>query len=70
MVGAMIMARVSDDPALSNEVLEETRAWIEDSRLDRHFLPDSIEYGPRCEWRGMGSCQEISVARAAFRHSM
>ena len=28
MVGAMIMARVSDDPALSNEVLEETRAWI------------------------------------------
>ena len=29
MVGAMIMARVSDDPALSNEVLEETRAWIE-----------------------------------------
>jgi len=28
MVGAMILARVSDDPALSDEVLEQTRAWI------------------------------------------
>jgi len=28
MVGAMILARVSDDPALSAEVLRETRAWI------------------------------------------
>jgi TetR/AcrR family transcriptional regulator, transcriptional repressor for nem operon len=28
MVGAMILARVSDDPALSDEVLAETRAWI------------------------------------------
>lgn len=30
MVGATILARVSDDPAFSNEVLKETRAWIED----------------------------------------
>jgi TetR/AcrR family transcriptional repressor of nem operon len=28
MVGAMILARVSDDPALSDEVLDQTRAWI------------------------------------------
>lgn len=28
MVGAMILARLSDDPALSAEVLRETRAWI------------------------------------------
>lgn len=30
MVGAMILARASDDPDLSNEVLKETRAWIDD----------------------------------------
>jgi TetR/AcrR family transcriptional repressor of nem operon len=29
MVGAMILARVSDDRALSGEVLEQTRAWLE-----------------------------------------
>lgn len=29
MVGAMILARAVDDPALSNEVLDETRAWID-----------------------------------------
>ncbi|HTZ78768.1 MAG TPA: helix-turn-helix domain-containing protein [Stellaceae bacterium] len=28
MVGAMILARASSDPALSAEVLEETRAWL------------------------------------------
>ncbi len=28
MVGAMILARVSDDPALSSEVLDQTRAWL------------------------------------------
>lgn len=28
MVGAVILARLVDDPALSDEVLEETRAWI------------------------------------------
>ena len=30
MVGAMIIARASDDPAFYNEVLAETRAWIGD----------------------------------------
>jgi TetR/AcrR family transcriptional repressor of nem operon len=28
MVGAVILARLSDDPRLSDEVLAETRAWI------------------------------------------
>jgi TetR/AcrR family transcriptional regulator, transcriptional repressor for nem operon len=28
MVGAMILARLSDDPKLSDEVLAQTRAWI------------------------------------------
>jgi TetR/AcrR family transcriptional repressor of nem operon len=28
MVGAMILARMSDDPALSGEVLDQTRAWL------------------------------------------
>lgn len=28
MVGAVILARAIDDPALSDEVLEQTRAWI------------------------------------------
>lgn len=30
MVGAMILARATDDPAFSDEILEQTRAWIED----------------------------------------
>lgn len=28
MVGALILARMTDDPDLSNEVLSETRAWL------------------------------------------
>jgi TetR/AcrR family transcriptional repressor of nem operon len=28
MVGAMILARVSDDPALSTEILEQTQNWL------------------------------------------
>ncbi|MEI2300556.1 TetR/AcrR family transcriptional regulator [Ensifer sp. MJa1] len=28
MVGALILARMTDDPDLSGEVLEETRAWL------------------------------------------
>ncbi|RDJ27880.1 TetR/AcrR family transcriptional regulator [Bosea caraganae] len=28
MVGAVILARLSDDPKLSGEILEQTRAWI------------------------------------------
>jgi len=30
MVGALILARSIDDPALSDELLSETRAWIDD----------------------------------------
>jgi TetR/AcrR family transcriptional repressor of nem operon len=29
MVGAVILARATDDPALSDEILEQTRAWID-----------------------------------------
>jgi TetR/AcrR family transcriptional repressor of nem operon len=29
MVGAVILARAIDDPALSDEVLERTRSWID-----------------------------------------
>lgn len=28
MVGALILARLSDDPALSDEVLDQTRSWL------------------------------------------
>lgn len=30
MVGAVVLARAIDDPVLSKEVLDETRAWIKD----------------------------------------
>ncbi|NGO55095.1 TetR/AcrR family transcriptional regulator [Allomesorhizobium camelthorni] len=36
MVGAVILARAIDDPALSDEVLEQTRAWI-DAGLGKQF---------------------------------
>ena len=32
MVGALILARSIDDPALSNELLTETRAWIDEAK--------------------------------------
>jgi TetR/AcrR family transcriptional repressor of nem operon len=34
MVGAMILARASDDPKLSDEVLDQTRAWLEAQAKD------------------------------------
>jgi len=43
MVGAMIMARVSDDPALSGEILEQTHAWLEDQ--GKHDAPRDAEAG-------------------------
>jgi TetR/AcrR family transcriptional repressor of nem operon len=36
MVGAVILARAINDPTLSDEVLEKTRAWI-DSGINSHF---------------------------------
>jgi hypothetical protein len=30
MVGALVLARSSDDLKLSDEILSETRAWLED----------------------------------------
>ena len=35
MVGAVILARLSDDPGLSDKLLEETRAWLEDKGVAR-----------------------------------
>jgi len=35
MVGAVILARAVDDPELSNEILEQTHAWL-DSKRDEH----------------------------------
>jgi TetR/AcrR family transcriptional regulator, transcriptional repressor for nem operon len=35
MVGAMVLARASDDPSLSDEVLDQTRAWLE-AQLNDH----------------------------------
>jgi TetR/AcrR family transcriptional repressor of nem operon len=35
MVGAVILARLSDDPRLSDEVLGQTRAWIDDKGVTR-----------------------------------
>ena len=32
MVGALVLARMSADPVLADEVLTETRAWIDDRR--------------------------------------
>jgi TetR/AcrR family transcriptional regulator, transcriptional repressor for nem operon len=29
MVGAVILARAIDDPALSDEILQQTHAWID-----------------------------------------
>jgi TetR/AcrR family transcriptional regulator, transcriptional repressor for nem operon len=33
MVGAVILARLADDPQLSDEVLEQTHSWISDKRV-------------------------------------
>jgi hypothetical protein len=35
MVGALMLARVSDDPALSGEVLDQTKAWLA-TQTDHH----------------------------------
>jgi TetR/AcrR family transcriptional repressor of nem operon len=36
MVGAMILARVSDDPVLSEEILTETQAWLQNAQGKSH----------------------------------
>jgi len=35
MVGAVVLARAIDDPALSDEILDETRAWVEGALGER-----------------------------------
>ncbi|MCX5581719.1 TetR/AcrR family transcriptional regulator [Kaistia terrae] len=39
MVGALILARSIDDPALSDELLSETRAWIDEKQYSRPASP-------------------------------
>ncbi|MHA6645184.1 TetR/AcrR family transcriptional regulator, partial [Mesorhizobium sp. A623] len=39
MVGALILARSMDDPALSDELLSETRAWIDERKLPDPLVP-------------------------------
>jgi TetR/AcrR family transcriptional repressor of nem operon len=39
MVGAMILARVSDDPALSAEILEQTQSWLAAQAKDPGAIP-------------------------------
>jgi len=36
MVGAVVLARLCDDPALSNEILESTRKWIGEREAPRN----------------------------------
>lgn len=36
MVGALILARSTDDPTLSQELLTETRAWVRQRRPEQH----------------------------------
>jgi TetR/AcrR family transcriptional repressor of nem operon len=47
MVGALILARLSDDPELADEVLAQTRAWI--GRFDAE---GSLSAGPRSDAQG------------------
>jgi TetR/AcrR family transcriptional regulator, transcriptional repressor for nem operon len=39
MVGALILARSIDNPALSDELLSETRAWIDERKMSGHPTP-------------------------------
>lgn len=39
MVGALILARSIDNPALSDELLSETRAWIDERKMPGHPTP-------------------------------
>jgi TetR/AcrR family transcriptional repressor of nem operon len=39
MVGALILARSIDDPALSDELLSETRAWIDERKMPGPPVP-------------------------------
>ena len=39
MVGALILARSIDDPALSDELLSETRAWIDERKAPEQPTP-------------------------------
>jgi TetR/AcrR family transcriptional regulator, transcriptional repressor for nem operon len=53
MVGAMILARVSDDPALSREVLDQTQAWL---------ATQGGDYGKRKSRTAMSASEKLSEA--------
>jgi TetR/AcrR family transcriptional repressor of nem operon len=53
MVGAMILARVSDDPALSREVLDQTQAWL---------ATQGGGYGKRKSRTAMSASEKLSEA--------
>jgi TetR/AcrR family transcriptional repressor of nem operon len=42
MVGAMVLARFTDDPTLSGEVLAQTRAWIDKAGAPDHRALDRV----------------------------
>lgn len=42
MVGALVLARAIDDPALSGELLEQTRAWVADGAPPDRSGPDQV----------------------------
>lgn len=44
MVGGMILARLVDDPELSDEVLEQTRAWIDEKAARAEGSTDLTEF--------------------------
>jgi TetR/AcrR family transcriptional repressor of nem operon len=46
MVGAMILARVSDDPALSGEILDQTQAWLK-AKPENRGQPDPKPRRPK-----------------------
>ena len=40
MIGAMLLARICDDPALSEQILDDTRAWMTAQWGDRQAAGD------------------------------
>ncbi len=54
MVGAMILARVSDDPALSGEILDQTKTWLAALADDRgnHKSRKAVSTSEKCDMPG------------------
>ena len=56
MVGAMILARVSDDPELSGEVLDQTQAWLKAQGKNR-----GQRNAPACSTRNVPASSTTST---------